>query len=284
MIGAPIALVLVFLALLLAAGVWVGFSLIAVGFISLSVFRDMPVGTFLAFDLWNSLNTPELVALPLFILMGEILFHTRLSESMFRGLSPWVTSVPGRLLHVNVIGCTLFAAVSGSSAATTATIGRMTLTELKSRGYDEGLAMGSLCGAGTLGFLIPPSIILILYGVLSETSIIELFIAGIGPGLILAAAYMGYIAIRSILQPSLMPDDQVVSDWRDRVSALSDLFPVFALIFVVIASMYAGIASPSEAAVIGVAGALIIAALQRVLTFQTMSKALLGAVKTCSMI
>ncbi len=284
MIGAPLALVLICLVLLLAAGVWVGFSLIAVGFVSLSVFRDMPVGTFLAFDLWNSLNTPELVALPLFILMGEILFHTRLSESMFRGLSPWVTSVPGRLLHVNVIGCTLFAAVSGSSAATTATIGRMTLTELKSRGYDEGLAMGSLCGAGTLGFLIPPSIILILYGVLSETSIIDLFIAGLGPGLILAVAYMGYIAVRALLRPSLLPEDRVASDWRSRFLALSDLLPVFALIFAVIASMYAGIASPSEAAVIGVAGALGVAAFQKALTRETISKALLGAVKTCSMI
>lgn len=284
MIGAPLALVLVCLIALLAAGVWVGFSLIAVGYVSLSVFRDMPVGTFLAFDLWNSLNTPELVALPLFILMGEILFHTRLSESMFRGLSPWVTSVPGRLLHVNVIGCTLFAAVSGSSAATTATIGRMTLSELKSRGYDDGLAMGSLCGAGTLGFLIPPSIILILYGVLSETSIIELFIAGLGPGLILATAYIGYIAVRAMLRPSLLPEDQVASDWKTRFIALSDLLPVFALIFAVIASMYAGIASPSEAAVIGVAGALVIALVQRVLTRETLSKALLGAVKTCSMI
>jgi len=284
MIGAPLALALVCLIALLAAGVWVGFSLIAVGYVSLSVFRDMPVGTFLAFDLWNSLNTPELVALPLFVLMGEILFHTRLSESMFRGLSPWVTSVPGRLLHVNVIGCTLFAAVSGSSAATTATIGRMTLSELKSRGYDDGLAMGSLCGAGTLGFLIPPSIILILYGVLSETSIIELFIAGLGPGLILATAYMGYIAVRAMLRPSLLPEDQVASDWKTRFIALSDLLPVFALIFAVIASMYAGIASPSEAAVIGVAGALVIALVQRVLTRETLSKALLGAVKTCSMI
>ena len=161
----PVAVVLGTLVVLLGAGVWVGFSLMGVGLISLSMFRDMPVGTFLAFDLWNSLNTPELVALPLFILMGEILYHTRLSESIFRGLTPWIGGVPGRLLHTNVVGCTLFAAVSGSSAATTATIGRMTLSELKARGYDENLAMGSLCGAGTLGFLIPPSIILILYGV-----------------------------------------------------------------------------------------------------------------------
>lgn len=282
--GAPIAVVLTTLVMLLGAGVWVGFSLMGVGLVSLSVFRDMPVGTFLAFDLWNSLNTPELVALPLFVLMGEILYHTRLSESVFRGLAPWIGGVPGRLLHVNVVGCTLFAAVSGSSAATTATIGRMTLAELKARGYDEDIAMGSLCGAGTLGFLIPPSIILILYGVLSETSIIELFIAGIVPGALLALAYMSYIGIRVILKPSLVPAEKSVSTWGDRGRAIKDLGPIFGLIGVILGSMYAGIASPSEAAVIGVAGALVIAVLQRSLTRQTLVTALFGAIKTCSMI
>lgn len=282
--GAPVAVVLTTLVMLLGAGVWVGFSLMGVGLVSLSVFRDMPVGTFLAFDLWNSLNSPELVALPLFILMGEILYHTRLSESVFRGLAPWIGGVPGRLLHVNVVGCTLFAAVSGSSAATTATIGRMTLSELKARGYDEDLAMGSLCGAGTLGFLIPPSIILILYGVLSETSIIELFIAGIVPGALLALAYMTYIAVRVALKPSLVPDEVSASSWGDRLRAVTELGPIFGLIGVILGSMYAGIASPSEAAVIGVAGALVIAALQRSLSRETLVTAFLGAIKTCSMI
>lgn len=284
MMGAPVAVVLSTLIMLLGAGVWVGFSLIGVGFVSLSVFRDMPVGTFLAFDLWNSLNTPELVALPLFILMGEILYHTRLSESVFRGLAPWIGGVPGRLLHVNVVGCTLFAAVSGSSAATTATIGRMTLAELKARGYDEDIAMGSLCGAGTLGFLIPPSIILILYGVLSETSIIELFIAGIVPGALLALAYMSYIAVRVVLKPSLVPKDGTVFTWGDRFRAIKDLGPIFGLIGAILGSMYAGIASPSEAAVVGVAGALVIAVAQRSLSRQTLVIAFFGAIKTCSMI
>ena len=284
MIGAPIAVVITSLVVLLGAGVWVGFSLMGVGLISLSVFRDMPVATFLAFDVWNSLNTPEIVALPLFILMGEILFHTRLSESVFRGLTPWIARMPGRLLHVNVVGCTLFAAVSGSSAATTATIGRMTLAELKARGYNENLAMGSLCGAGTLGFLIPPSIILILYGVLSETSIIDLFIAGVVPGAMLAASYMAYIAIRVMMNPSLVPDDQTSPTWTDRFRALGDLAPILGLIGVIIGSMYAGIASPSEAATIGVAGALVVAIAQRALTRRTLSLAFMGAIKTCSMI
>lgn len=282
--GAPIAVVLTSLILFLGVGVWVGFSLMGVGLISLSVFRDMPAATFLAFDLWNSLNTPELVALPLFVLMGEILFHTRLSENLFRGLAPWLGAVPGRLLHVNVVGCSLFAAVSGSSAATTATIGRMTLAELKARGYDDNLAMGSLCGAGTLGFLIPPSIILILYGVLSETSIIDLFVAGIVPGALLAAAYMAYIAVRTFLTPSLVPSDQGVASWRERLLAIGDLGPIFGLIIVIIGSMYAGIASPSEAATIGVAGALVLASVQRALSRETLTLALFGAVKTCSMI
>ncbi len=284
MIGAPIAVVLLSLVVLLGAGVWVGFSLMGVGLISLSVFRDMPVATFLAFDVWNSLNTPEIVALPLFILMGEILFHTRLSESVFRGLTPWITRMPGRLLHVNVVGCTLFAAVSGSSAATTATIGRMTLAELKARGYNENLAIGSLCGAGTLGFLIPPSIILILYGVLSETSIIDLFIAGVVPGVLLAASYMAYIAIRVMLNPALVPDDQASATWMDRLKAIGELGPILGLIAVIIGSMYAGIASPSEAATIGVAGALVVALAQRALTRQTLALAFMGAIKTCSMI
>jgi C4-dicarboxylate transporter, DctM subunit len=282
--GAPVTVVLTALVLMLGAGVWVGFSLMGVGLISLSIFRDMPVATFLAFDVWNSLNTPELVALPLFILMGEILFHTRLSESVFRGLAPWLGAVPGRLLHVNVVGCTLFAAVSGSSVATTATVGRMTLGELKARGYDEGLAMGYLCGAGTLGFLIPPSIILILYGVLSETSIIDLFVAGIVPGVMLALAYMTYIAVRVTLQPHLVPDDQAVVTWGDRVSALKELGPIVGLITVVIGLMYAGIASPSEAANVGVAGALVVAVAQKALTRDTLFLSLMGAVKTCSMI
>ena len=282
--GAPVAVVLTSLTLLLGAGVWVGFSLMGVGLISLTVFRDIPAATFLAFDIWNSLNTPDLVALPLFILMGEILFHTRLSETVFRGLAPWIGKVPGRLLHINVVGCTLFAAVSGSSAATTVTIGRMTLAELKARGYDEDLAMGSLCGAGTLGFLIPPSIILILYGVLSETSIIDLFVAGIVPGFILAASYMAYIAARAVLKPDLIPTEPIGVSWADRIRALKDLVPILGLIGVIIGSMYSGIASPTEAATVGVAGSLVLAALQKAITRETISLAFLGAIKTCSMI
>ena len=179
---AAAAAVLGVLALVLGLGVWIGLALFAPGLVGLAVFRTMPVDKLLAQLTWNATTTPELIALPLFILMAEILFHSRLSTSLFTGLAPWTTRLPGRLLHVNVLGCTLFAAISGSSAATTATVGRITLTELLRRGYDRDLAMGSLAGAGTLGFLIPPSIILIIYGVLAEASILKLFIAGVVPG------------------------------------------------------------------------------------------------------
>jgi C4-dicarboxylate transporter, DctM subunit len=281
--AAPLSAFIGLLMVFLGAGVWIGLTLIATGAIGLSVFRDLPVGTLLAFDVWNSLTAPELVALPLFILMGEILFHTKLSESVFAGLAPFTRRIPGRLLHVNVIGCTMFAAVSGSSAATTATIGRMTLAELKRRGYNHDLSMGSLCGAGTLGFLIPPSIIMIVYGVLAQVSIIDLFIAGVIPGLILALSYMAYIAVVSTLRPSAAAPEPRTT-WAQKRDALISLGPIVLLIGLVIGSMYTGIAGPSEAAVMGVFGALIVAAVQRCLTVQTLKTASLAAVKTNSMI
>ncbi|MDX2145265.1 MAG: TRAP transporter large permease subunit [Rhodospirillaceae bacterium] len=281
---APLSLIVTLLVVFLGAGVWIGLTLVAVGAITLSTFRDMPVGDLLAFDMWNSLTANELVSLPMFILMGEILFHSRLSEAVFSGLAPWIRRIPGRLLHANVIGCTLFAAVSGSSAATTATIGRMTLSELKRRGYNLDLAMGSLCGAGTLGFLIPPSIIMIVYGVLAQVSIIDLFIAGVIPGALLALAFMAYVAVRAGLSPHLVPAQEQSTTWAEKRQALLDLGPIVLLIALVIGSMYTGIAGPSEAAVVGVFGALIVAAAQRCLTWANLKASLMSAVKTCSMI
>jgi TRAP-type C4-dicarboxylate transport system, large permease component len=244
----------------------------------------MPVDKLLAQLTYNTLTTPEMVALPMFILMAEILFHTRLSSSLFNGLSPWTHRLPGKMMHVNVLGCTLFAAISGSSAATAATVGRITLSELFSRGYDRNLVIGSLAGAGTLGFLIPPSIILIIYGVLSETSILKLFMAGIIPGLILSFCFMGFIALRVLLNPSLVPRENNTPTWMDRFASLIDLGPVVFLILLVLGSMYAGVASPSEAAAVGVLGAFIVSAAQGTLNKNTVKMACLGAVRTISMI
>ncbi len=280
----PLFLVLGMLVVTLAGGVWVGVGLMSIGIVALEAFRDMRVDRFLAGDIWSSATSVELITLPLFILMGELLFHTRLSENLFRGLSPWTRRLPGRLVHVNVMGCTLFAAVSGSSAATTATVGRITLQELLSRGYDRRLAVGSLAGAGTLGFLIPPSIPMIVYGVVADVSILELFIAGVVPGLVLAAMFMGWIAFRAWRDPSLVPPREPAIPRAEALRALANLIPIVFLICFVMGSLYFGFASITEAAAIGVLGALIVALGQRTLTLAGLWQALLGTVRTCSMI
>jgi len=280
----PVAILLALMGVLLMSSLWIGFALMGTGVFALQWFRDVPVGRMLSRDVWGSLTGDELVTLPLFVLMGDILYHTKLSESLFRGLAPWVVRLPGRLLHVNVLGCTLFAAVCGSSAATTATVGRMTLQELLKRGYDRDLAMGSLAGAGTIGLLIPPSIAMVVYGVLAETSILDLFIAGIIPGLIVSALYMAWIAFRALADPRVAPAERTDVSWEERLRALKDLVPVLFLIAAVIGSMYTGLASVTEAAAIGVAGALLVAAAQRTLTWPNLRSALLSAVRTSSMI
>jgi len=277
---AVIALVLGFL----ATGVWVGIAMLAAAAAALELFRDIRLDRFLAADLWGSATAEELITLPLFILMGEILVHTRISTNLFRGLAPWVSGIPGGLLHANVVGSTIFSAVSGSSAAGTATVGRITMPELLSRGYDRDLSRGSLAGAGTLGFLIPPSIPMIVYAVLADISILELFLAGIIPGLILAALYMGWIAFRASREPGLAPRPAAPPSWRERLRALADLGPVTALVLFVIGSMLGGFASITEAAAIGVLGALLIGAADRSLGARNLWTALLATVRTCAMI
>jgi len=272
------------MAIFLGLGVWVSLALYSVAITSLALLKSMPVDKLVAQLTFNTISTPELIALPLFVLMADILFYTKLSESLFRGLAPWTNRLPGRLIHVNVLGCTLFAAICGSSAATAAAVGRITLTELFRRGYNRDLVIGSLAGSGTLGFLIPPSIIMIIYGVLAEESILKLFVAGVIPGLMLAGSYMGYIAIRALLNPSLVSEAAIDVTWRERILALKDLAPVVFLIVVIMGSMYGGIASPTEAAAVGVFGAVLIGVLQRTLTFANLSKACLSALRTTSMI
>jgi len=276
--------VLGILALSLAAGVWVAMTLLLVGVSALEIFRTLPVPRILAQSLFNNGTAPELLALPLFILMAEILFRTRMSEQLLRGFSPWTWWLPGRLLHVNVLASAVFAAVCGSSAATTATIGRITFAELDRRGYDRGAAIGSLAGAGTLGLLIPPSTVMIIYGVLSDTSILKLFIGGIVPGVMLAALLMGVIVIWALLRPGIVPANEVAPGWAERLRALPELLPPLVLIASIMGSMYLGIATPTEAAAVGVFAALALSAWYRSLSFSSLSTALMAAVRTSSMI
>ncbi len=271
----------------LAGGLWIGWTLAVTGTVLLALFRDIPLDKLLAQYTWNILTTQELLALPMFILMGEILFRTRLSQSLFRGLSPWAALLPGRLLHVNVIGCTIFAAISGSSAATTQVVGRISLAELLKRGYSKDVAVGSLAGAGTLGFLIPPSNILIIYGVLGDVSITKLFTAGFVPGFLLAAGFMIWIMIHTTLRPSLVPATERkvrIASALEYLESIKDLGPVVFLILCVLGSIYGGLATPSEAAGVGVLGALIVASLQGGLTWPALQAIAIGAVQTCSMI
>jgi len=269
---------------ILAAGMWVSMALLAVGVLSLLVFTDVPAELVLPTKVWDAAANWGMVALPLFIWMGEILFRTRLSQDMFAGLAPWLRSLPGRLVHVNVVGCGIFAAVSGSSAATAATIGKISLPELKARGYDEGLSVGSLAGAGTLGLLIPPSIVMIVYGVAAQASIVKLFIAGIVPGILLMLMFSGYIAYWSWRNPGKVPPADAPLPLKEMVGRLRLLLPVLLLILAVIGSIYLGIATATEAAVVGVAGSLGIAACSRSLNRQTFIDSLMGAVRTSCMI
>ena len=280
-----IAIVLIgALFLLLAMGVWVAPALLAVGIIGMEVFTDAPGGAILATTSWASIASWTMTALPLFIWMGEILFRTKLSDDMFAGLAPWVERLPGRLLHVNVLGCGIFAAVSGSSAATAATIGRISLPELKSRGYPESISIGSLAGAGTLGLLIPPSIIMIVYGVAAQVSVARLFIAGVLPGLLLMALFSGYIIFWSLLNKDKIPAAGLAMRFAQKVYATRRLIPVVLLIIGVIGSIYAGLATATEAAAIGVVGALLVAGFSGMLNRATFLDSLLGAVRTSTMI
>jgi tripartite ATP-independent transporter DctM subunit len=270
--------------LALSAGIWVGFALFLVGLVGMTFFSALPAGNNMASSVWATIEKWEYVALPMFILMGEILYRSGISEKLFRALVPWLHRLPGGLLLMNIISCTLFAAVSGSSAATTATVGRITLAELDKLGYDRRIAMGSLAGAGTLGFLIPPSLIMIVYAILAEVSIGKMFMAGILPGLLLSGIYSAYIIYRGIRRPEIAPRTQDHYSWKERLVALKDLAPTLILILMVLGSIYAGIATPTEAAALGVLGATIFAFINRQMNLKILFECLIGAVKTNAMI
>ena len=269
---------------LLGTGVWVGLALMGVAYVGMEMFASGDPGQRMITQIWSSSSSWTLTALPLFIWMGEILYRTRLSEDMFKGLSPWLGRLPGGLVHTNILGCTVFAAVSGSSAATLTTVGKMSIPELRARNYPESVIIGTLAGAATLGLMIPPSLTLIVYGVTVNESIIRLFFAGIMPGLVLAAMFMGYVAIYSKLSKTWNPDVEKGMSFAEKVHNSRFLLPVICLIVVVIGSMYLGFATATEAAAFGVIGSLVLALGQGSLNWDSFSQSLMGATRTSAMI
>ena len=268
----------------LGSGIWVALSMIGVSAIGMMLFTSRPVGDAMATTIWGTSSSWTLTALPLFVWMGEILFRTKLSENLFKGLSPWMQKLPGGLIHVNVVGCALFAAISGSSAATVATVGKMSIPELRKRKYPEKILLGSLAGSGTLGLLIPPSIILIIYGVAVQESIAKLFIAGIIPGIMIALIFMSYVIIWSLINKKDMPKILEEYSFLEKLKRSKQLLPVIILISAVIGSIYTGIATATEAASLGVVGALVLSFFQKSLNLETFKSSLLGATKTSCMI
>lgn len=279
-----IILFLVVLFLLLGTGVWVGLALMGVAWVGMELFTTRPVGDTMITTIWASSSSWTLTALPLFIWMGEILYRTRLSEDMFKGLSPWLARLPGGLVHTNIVACTVFAAVSGSSAATLSTVGKMSIPELRSRNYPEKMVIGTLAGAATLGLMIPPSLALIVYGVTVNESITKLFFAGVFPGLFLAGMFMAYVALVSLTSKDWDPTVETGMTFMEKIQNSRFLAPVFALITVVIGSMYLGYATATEAAAIGVIGALFLALFQGSLTPTSFRDSLMGAMRTSAMI
>lgn len=296
MIADPLILSIVLIAIMfffLLSSIWIGSALILTGLAGMFLFEhNLPpaisifqkAGDLLAGSLYDSLNSWSLAALPMFILMGEILYRSSISTRLLNGLMPWLTKIPGRLLHVNVAACSLFAAVSGSSAATTATVGKITLDELKQRGYSKKLALGSLAGSGTLGFLIPPSLIMIIYGVLSNVSIGKLFIAGIIPGLMLATVYSLYIMIVAFFDKSVTPAKEEVFSFKEKIISLKELVPIFSLIALVLGSIYGGFATPTEAAALGVMGSILLALYFKSFNLEIFREALFNSIRTTVMI
>ncbi len=278
------SLLVLSLFLILGSGVWIGLTLSGVAWIGMQLFSARPAGDAMAVTIWGASSSWTLTALPLFIWMGEILFRTRLSQDMFKGLAPWVQSLPGRLLHTNVVGCTIFAAVSGSSAATCATIGKMNLPELKRRGYPDDIVIGTLAGAGTLGLLIPPSIIMIVYGVTADVSISKLFIAGVLPGIMLACLFSGYIMFWALRNPHLVPPADAPMTFMEKLNQSRSLIPVVLLIVAVLGSIYVGIATATEAAAVGVVGSLALSTVQGSMNWATFKDALMGATRLYCMI
>jgi len=285
LIGTGIILLFVFL--YLGLGVWIFAGVLLVGLSTLMFVMGMPIdriGAIVKGTMWSNADSWEISAVPLFMWMGDLIFRTDISRRLFRGLSPWVNFLPGRLVHTNVLGCALFAAICGSSVATTATIGKITLKELLGRGYDNNLSVGSLAASGALGIMIPPSIVMIIYGVMTNTSIARLFAAGFLPGILCAALYSAYIVVGSLLKPSMIPVAPQRYTQADRMRSLRDLLPIFILIFVVLGGIYAGICTPNEAAALGLAATIVMIVVTRQFTWKMFVDSMFGTVCLTSML
>ncbi len=281
----PLSIILLMLLVaVLASGVWIAIGLAIVGYAAMVLTTDIPIGQVLATTVWASSASWTLAALPLFIWMGEILFRTRLSEEMFRGLAPWLQWLPGRLLHVNIVGCGIFAGVSGSSAATCATVGKIALPELEKRGYDQQMALGTLAGSGTLGLLIPPSIPMVVYAVTANVSVLQVFLAGFLPGLLVMGLYSGYVILWSLLNPGKTPPRDPPMSFRRKMQESAKLIPCLLLILGVFLSLVTGLATATECAAWGVLGALALALWSRTLTWRLFIESLMGATRLTCMI
>ena len=268
---------------LLAGGLWIGMAMTAVAWFGLQFFTSSPPEVNLFQSFWGSSASWTLAALPLFVWMGEILYRTKLSEQMFEGLAPWLGWLPGRLMHVNILGCAIFGTVSGSSAATCATIAKVALPELKRRGYDEKNCLGSLAAAGTLGILLPPSIIMVVYAVAAEVSIIKVFLAGMLPGVVLTLLFSGYIVVWALLNPGKTPREEMHLPLREKLYRVRHLVPCLVLIVFIVWVMVIGWATATEAAAYGVLGALAIAGWSGGLTREAFWASLMGATRLSCM-
>jgi tripartite ATP-independent transporter DctM subunit len=278
------AILLVLMLVLLAGGVWIAMTLAICGWIGQAFFTTTQPGKNLFSSFWESNASWELAALPLFIWMGEILFRTRLSEEMFEGLAPWLNRIPGRLMHTTILGCGIFGSVSGSSAATCATISKVALPELLRRGYDERIALGSLATAGTLGILIPPSITMVVYAVAADASIIRIFLAGFIPGFLLMALFSGYIVWWAIRNPAKTPPPDKAMSFTAKIRASGNLIPCTLLIVFIVSVLISGYATATECAAYGVVGSLALAAWSRSLTWKNFWEGLMGTTRTSCMI
>ena len=278
------SVLLALLLVLLAGGVWIAIALAVVAWAGLQFFTSTPPDVNLFQSFWGSSANWTIAALPLFVWMGEILYRTKLSEEMFEGLAPWLNWLPGRLMHVNILACGIFGTVSGSSAATCATIAKVALPELIKRGYDEKTCLGSLCGAGTLGILLPPSIIMVVYAVAAEVSILKVFLAGFLPGFLLMALFSGYIIVWALLNPDKTPRVEDRLTFAEKLHRSRHLIPCLLLIAFIVWVMAIGWATATEAAAYGVLGALIIAWWSGGLNRTSFWQSLIGATRLSCMI